>query len=83
MLMNSAASPSPADLALAKEFVRRLAQQVDPQLFTVTLFGSRARGDTGEEADLELFSQQDLKPHGSHLLPSQEDEPRDASTVLE
>lgn len=46
---------SPADLALAKEFARRLAEQVDPQLFTVTLFGSRARGDADEESDLDLF----------------------------
>ncbi|HXG19980.1 MAG TPA: nucleotidyltransferase domain-containing protein [Methylomirabilota bacterium] len=44
---------SPSDLA--KEFVRRLAEQVDPQLFTVTLFGSRARGDADEESDLDLF----------------------------
>lgn len=46
---------SPSDLALAKEFVRRLAQEIDPQLFTVTLFGSRARGDADEESDLDLF----------------------------
>lgn len=46
---------SPTDLALAKEFVRRLAEEVDPQLFTVTLFGSRARGDADEESDLDLF----------------------------
>lgn len=46
---------SPADLALAQEFVRRLAQQVDPRLFQVTLFGSHARGDADEESDLDLF----------------------------
>jgi predicted nucleotidyltransferase len=50
-------SVSPSDLALAKEFVRRLAQEVDPRLFTVPLFGSRARGDADEEADLDLFTQ--------------------------
>jgi len=53
--MNSAQSVSPSDLVLAKEFVHRLAQQVDPQLFTVTLFGSRAKGDADEESDLDLF----------------------------
>jgi predicted nucleotidyltransferase len=46
---------SPSDLALAREFVRKLAAEVDPQLFTVTLFGSRARGDADEESDLDLF----------------------------
>src|SRR5713101_6822486 len=48
-------SASPHDLALAKEFARRLAEQIDPQLFQVTLFGSRARGDADEESDLDLF----------------------------
>jgi predicted nucleotidyltransferase len=53
--MNAPLSVSPSDLALAKEFIRRLAEQVDPQLFTVTLFGSRTRGDADEESDLDLF----------------------------
>lgn len=53
--MTISTSVSPTDLALAREFVRRLAEQVDPQLFTVTLFGSRARGDADEESDLDLF----------------------------
>jgi len=44
-----------SDLALAKEFVRRLAQEVAPRLFRVSLFGSRARGDADEESDLDLF----------------------------
>jgi predicted nucleotidyltransferase len=43
--MRTISSISPPDLALAKEFARRLAEQGDPQLFQVTLFGSRARGD--------------------------------------
>jgi predicted nucleotidyltransferase len=46
---------SSSDFALAKEFVHRLAEQVDPHLFTVTLFGSRARGNADEESDLDLF----------------------------
>ena|SRR2546428_12495471 len=53
--MHPMTSLSPRDLALAKEFARRLAEEVDPQLFQVTLFGSRARGDADEESDLDLF----------------------------
>lgn len=48
-------SVSPSDLALAKEFARRLGEHVAAQLFQVTLFGSRARGDADEESDLDLF----------------------------
>ena len=53
--MSDTASISLGDLALAKEFVRRLAEQVDDRLFQVTFFGSRARGDADEESDLDLF----------------------------
>ena len=51
----TAQSVAPADLELARKFVRRLAQHCAPQLFDVTLFGSRARGDADEESDLDLF----------------------------
>jgi len=53
--MRPVTAVSPSDLALAKEFVRRLAEQVDPRVFHVTLCGSRARGDADEESDLDLF----------------------------
>lgn len=55
LMMNGTASVAPRDLALAKEFASRLAEQVEPRLFQVTLFGSRARGDADEESDLDLF----------------------------
>lgn len=42
--MKAPTSISPADFALAKEFARRLAEQIDPQLFTVTLIGARGKG---------------------------------------
>jgi predicted nucleotidyltransferase len=51
----NARSVAPGDLELARKFVRGLAQYCDPQLFDVTLFGSRARGDADEESDLDLF----------------------------
>jgi hypothetical protein len=35
--MRDTKSIAHGDLALTKEFVRRLAQEVDPRLFTVTL----------------------------------------------
>ena len=43
------------DLALAEEFVSRLASKIDPEIFEVTMFGSRTRGDATEESDLDLF----------------------------
>ena len=46
---------APGDRDLAREFSRRLAQHCSPELFEVTIFGSRARGDADEESDLDLF----------------------------
>ncbi|MGH9425988.1 MAG: nucleotidyltransferase family protein [Terriglobia bacterium] len=43
------------DLNIAQDFARRLGEQVSPQLFQITLFGSRARGEADEESDLDLF----------------------------
>jgi len=53
--MRSATAVSPSDLALAEELVRRLAEQIDPQQFQVTLFSSRAGEDVDKESDLDLF----------------------------
>ncbi len=46
---------SPPDLTLAPEFARRLAEQISPHLFQVTLFGSRARGDANGKSNPALF----------------------------
>ena len=44
-----------SDLALAREFVRRLTAKAGERISQVTLYGSRARGDADEESDLDLF----------------------------
>jgi len=40
-------SESVTSLAFAQAFARRLAEQVAPHLFHLTLFGFRARGNNG------------------------------------
>ena len=53
--MSQVVSIREVDLALANEFVRRLTAAVNERIITVTLYGSRARGDADEESDLDLF----------------------------
>lgn len=53
--MKAPTSISPRDLAIAKAFARRLAEQVDPRLFQVTLFSLRVREYAGEES-ISTFS---------------------------
>ncbi len=53
--MTDTRSVAQRDLDLAREFARRLAEKCDPQLFHVTLFGSRAKGYADDESDLDLF----------------------------
>lgn len=42
-------------MEFAREFCRRLSRAVGENNFTVTLFGSRARGGVDAESDLDLF----------------------------
>ena len=43
------------DLELAQEYTRRLRERLGENLLSVTLFGSRARGDAKEGSDFDLI----------------------------
>jgi predicted nucleotidyltransferase len=47
--------PNPQDLALAEEYSRRLRERIGDNLLSVTLFGSRARGDARDGSDFDLI----------------------------
>jgi hypothetical protein len=42
------------DLELAREYARRLRERLGENLLSVTLYGSRARGDAREGSDFDL-----------------------------
>jgi hypothetical protein len=44
-----------SDLALAREYSRRLRERLGDNLVSVTLYGSRARGDAREGSDFDLI----------------------------
>ena len=43
------------DLALAREYARRLKERLGDQLLAVTLYGSRARGDAHQGSDFDMI----------------------------
>ena len=55
--MTSKSTTRPRDLELAREYARRLAARLGDNLVSVTLYGSRARGDAREGSDFDLIVQ--------------------------
>jgi len=47
--------PLERDLELAREYSRRLRERLGDNLVSVTLYGSRARGDAREGSDFDLI----------------------------
>ena len=43
------------DIALAQEYARRLRDRLRESLLSITLYGSRARGDAREGSDFDLI----------------------------
>jgi hypothetical protein len=43
------------DIALAREYARRLKERLGDRLLSVTLYGSRARGDARDGSDFDLI----------------------------
>ncbi len=48
-------SPKLRDLELAREYCQRLKDRLGDNLVSVTLYGSRARGDAREGSDFDLI----------------------------
>ncbi len=53
--MNSGDKTRLGDLELAREYARRLRDRLGENLVSVTLFGSRARGDARDGSDFDLI----------------------------
>ena len=53
--MNASPAPRDRDLALAREYARRLKERLGDKFVAVTLYGSRARGDAREGSDFDLI----------------------------
>ena len=53
--MTTSPAPQKRDLALAREYARRLKERLGDRLLSVTLYGSRARGDARPGSDFDLI----------------------------
>jgi len=47
--------PTEKDLKIAKEIKHEIKKKLGDKLISVTLYGSRARGDFHDESDMDLF----------------------------
>lgn len=54
--------PDVSDLAVAKEFKKRLKEKLGDHLISVIFYGSRAKGKSKNDSDLDLFLLMKRKP---------------------
>jgi len=55
MTQNSPSRLTPNEQTAIDEYLARIHRQFDEQILSVTLFGSKARGDSDAESDIDLL----------------------------
>ena len=54
---------SPNEYSAVREYVNHIHNDFPGRILAVILFGSKARGDAGEESDIDLFVLVDMEDH--------------------